>query len=240
MDKVVIRRLNTLQDFKNATDVQQLSWGMSDRDILPSHFMIAFQNAGEQWGAFCDNKMIGMALCYPINGKLFILHMMATIPEYRGKGVGKLLLNAVISSLKERNQTALYWTYDPLDPVNAGFYHNHFGAIGYQVKMDYYGRIASSHHASLPTHRLFCILPLVSSIEMVQTDKVTQLSVPITLEEAKKDPKFDVSISDNFFQALSDKINLGYVVSKINRANATIFLSQLSPEGSKFLKQLGL
>ena len=219
------RRLETREEYETALEVQKNVWGMEDIEILPVHFMIAYRDYGEQWGAFDYNKMVSILLSYPCGDSHYLMHMLGTIPEYRGKGIGEKLMKHVKQRLIERGQNFLVWTYDPLDFANAHLYHNKIGSIGYKVAFDYYGRLRSKHHGELPTHRLFCFWSL--SEKPKNGHEIKEVKIPASLEEMKKmsmELAFDNSAK--YFKQINDFIEKGYVVTGFNKEKKALILSQ--------------
>ena len=211
---ITYKRLETREEYEAAVAVQKSVWGMDNIEILPVHFMIAYREYGEQWGAFDNNKMVAILLSYPCEDSRYLMHMLGTIPEYRGKGIGEKLIQHVRQRLIERKQKFLMWTYDPLDFANAHLYHNKIGAVGYKVAFDHYGRLRSKHHGTLPTHRLFCCWTLGGKPEFGR--EITEVIIPAAVEN-----------STSYFKQINDFIEKGYVVTGFNKEKKSLVLSEL-------------
>lgn len=221
----IYKRLETREEYEMALEVQKSVWGMEDIETLPVHFMIAYREYGEQWGTFDNNKMVAVLLSYPCEDRRYLMHMLGTIPEYRGKGIGEKLMRQVKQRLIERKQEFLIWTYDPLDFANAHLYHNKIGAIGYKVAFDYYGRLHSKHHGALPTHRLFCLWSL--SVKNKIDQKVKEMAIPASLEDMRKmSSEQATESSTRYFKNINDLIEKGYVVTGFNRDNKSLIFNQ--------------
>ena len=220
---MIYKRLETKEEYEAALEVQKRVWSMDDIETLPVHFMIAYREYGEQWGTFDGDKLVAILLSYPSEEGSYLMHMLGTVPEYRGKGVGEKLMQHVRVRLMDRGQKFLTWTYDPLDFANAHLYHNKIGAVGHKVAFDYYGRLRSAHHGTIPTHRLFCRWSLNEKIEHGPEKK--EIIIPASLEEMKAmDTEKANEISNRFFKQISDLIEKGYVVVGFNRNNKTLVL----------------
>jgi predicted GNAT superfamily acetyltransferase len=225
-----VRKLSTIDDFEQALEVQRKTWNFEERDLLPTHFMIAFKEYGEQWGTFIDDTLISIALSYPVDGKgNYLLHMLGTIPEYRHLGIGSNLLSKLISIYKNNNAKKIFWTYDPFDFENSKLYLNKIGAIGTTALLNYYGRLHSEHHGQLPTHRLLCEVDFISfSFET----KEKNLLIPINEKKLRTiELQKAVVILDDWFNKLSSLISNGWVITNFD-------LSQDQETGNFTLKKI--
>jgi len=226
---ITVKRLSSLSDYETATRVQQLSWGFSDLEILPAHFMRAYESCGEQLAAFHGGEMVGLALAYPTDRPhSFLLHMMCTLPNYRNRGIGKELLARLDISLRDRGGKNLFWTYDPLVKANSQLYLNHFNAIGYEVQLDYYGRIHSTEHGSLPTHRLLCFKRLAEDL------KLSHAVVP------SESLVFEGRLQnrDHFFSDLQHQLRQGLVVTGSETRGGTTMSFTLSRASDALLDMI--
>ncbi|MDR3287287.1 MAG: GNAT family N-acetyltransferase [Prevotellaceae bacterium] len=208
----IIKKLSEIDDFEQAMDVQRKAWNIEDRDLLPSHFMIEFKEYGEQWGTFIGNKLIAIALAYPTNcNGIYLLQMLAALPEYRHLGVDSNLLNHLISILKDKNAKKIYWTYNPFDFANSHLYLTQIKAIGTTVLFNYYGILNSVQHGQFPTHRLLCEINF-KPINFWLKEKI--FSIPmnekkiLTLESAEAN-----KIVNDWFTELSKIISDDWVVT---------------------------
>ena len=214
MDKSFsIRKLLTTEDFEQAINVQKKVWLFEDRDILPTHFMIAYRDFGEQWGAFIDNKLIAIALSYPTNCcENYVLHMLGTLPEYQHLGIGGDLLRLLMSKLKDKNAKSLQWTYDPFDFVNSHLYLNKIKAEGIKVLFNYYGMLHSERHGILPTHRLLCELNFIDNNNFYSEEKL--LPIPMNERAIRQlDLREAIPILDEWFKQLSNMTSNNWIIT---------------------------
>jgi len=221
------RRLDSVEDFKKAEQAQKQVWSMSDIDVLPSHFMIAMAQHGEQWGAFDGDELVGIALSFPLSdGKGFVFHMGGVIPSHRNLGLGFKLFKYMMTSLEQRGFKYVNFTYDPLDPVNANLYHNKLNATGYKVIFNYYGELCSGHHSKLPSHRLLCKIELDETVQNKSTLSGTKkLKIISTLEELKTLPINDaIKISNEYFKNIDLCMQEGYVVTAFDKMPDGLYL----------------
>jgi predicted GNAT superfamily acetyltransferase len=126
--------------------------------LLPVRlFVVANKVGGQVFGAFDGERMIAFLLAIPgvKQGGMSYLHshMMGVLPEYRNKGVGRML------KLRQRQEALalgvplVEWTFDPLELKNAFFNIERLGAIVRRYVLNQYGTTTSRLHGGLPTDR---------------------------------------------------------------------------------------
>jgi predicted GNAT superfamily acetyltransferase len=81
-------------------------------------------------------------------------HLLAVLPEYQNRGVGRRLKLAQRDEALARGIDLVEWTFDPLQLKNAYFNIAKLGAIVRRYVPDLYGRTTSPLHGGLPTDRL--------------------------------------------------------------------------------------
>jgi predicted GNAT superfamily acetyltransferase len=139
-------------------NLQRQVWGYSEIDTVPSHiFVVARETGGQVFGAFCEGRIIGFALAFAgtDGGRVYLhSHMVAVLPEFQNRGVGRCLKLAQRDDAIARGIGLIVWTFDPLQAKNAHFNLGKLGAIVRRYVRNYYGRTSSSLHWGLPTDRL--------------------------------------------------------------------------------------
>ena len=80
--------------------------------------------------------------------------MLAVLPEYRNRGIGKMLKIAQREDALARGIDLIEWTFDPMEVKNAYFNIERLGAIVRRYTPDFYGSSTSPLHGTLPTDRL--------------------------------------------------------------------------------------
>jgi len=156
---IVIRDCASLEEFRECVAVQRAVWGFQDEDLIPTRFfVVAHKIEGQVIGAFeRAGKLVGFCLAVPaLRGSSLYLHshMLAVLPEYRGRGIGRRLKLAQRLKALESGIRRIEWTFDPLEIGNAHFNLERLGAIARRYVPNHYGISSSPLHRGLPTDRL--------------------------------------------------------------------------------------
>lgn len=199
-DGLIFRRCQDLPDIEQCVDLQQRVWGYADRDVTPSPvFIVAERTGGHVLGAFDHDQLVGfvLGLAAGKKGVLYIhSHFVAVLPEYRGRGVGRLLKLQQRDECLRQGIRLIEWTFDPLQMKNARLNITRLGAIVRRYLSDAYGITSSPVHGGLPTDRFVAEWhldsPRVLEILSGGVHKPGKESVLVTLpanigEYAKKD-----------------------------------------------------
>jgi predicted GNAT superfamily acetyltransferase len=109
-------------------------------------------------GAFDEeDRMVGFVYSVPGTWKGVPIqwsHMLAVDPEWRGQRLGLKLKLFQRDLLKERGVDAVYWTYDPLEALNANLNLCRLGARPVDYLLDVYGDGSTSTlHRAIGTDR---------------------------------------------------------------------------------------
>lgn len=157
-EKIEVRKIVSIPDMEACVQLQQAVWQFRDLDIVPRRmFAVANAIGGQVLGAWAADALIGYALAIPglRDGRpYFHSHMLAVAPEYRNRGVGKMLKLAQREDALARGIDLIEWTFDPLEVKNAFFNIEKLGAIVRRYTPDFYGASTSPLHGNLPTDRL--------------------------------------------------------------------------------------
>ncbi|MGB6112904.1 MAG: GNAT family N-acetyltransferase [Acidobacteriaceae bacterium] len=157
-EKIEVRKIVSIPDMEACVQLQQAVWQFRDLDIVPRRmFAVANAIGGQVLGAWAGEQLIGYALAIPglRDGRpYFHSHMLAVAPEFRNRGVGKMLKLAQREDALVRGIELIEWTFDPLEIKNAFFNIEKLGAIVRRYTPDFYGASTSPLHGNLPTDRL--------------------------------------------------------------------------------------
>ncbi|NOZ06611.1 MAG: hypothetical protein GXP41_09735 [Chloroflexi bacterium] len=123
---IIIRRLETAEEYKQTEDLQQAIWTTPDRlDVIPIHVQATVQrNGGLVLGAFApDGEMVGYLLGFlgqHTDGRIkHCSHQMGVLTAYRSHGVGTRLKLVQREEVLQQGFDLITWTYDPLEGPNA-------------------------------------------------------------------------------------------------------------------------
>jgi len=150
--EVEVRPCRTTTEWEKCADVQARVGGRSSEDLIPTHlFVLAAATGGQILGAFLDDRLIGYCLAFVAldRGNEPYLHsyMVAVLPEFRDRGVGRRLKLAQREDGIKRGFDHMEWTFDPLEIRNGYFYLVRLGAVARRYERDCYG-------TGMPTGRL--------------------------------------------------------------------------------------
>ncbi len=158
VEKIEVRKIVSIPEMEACVQLQQSVWQFRDLDIVPRRmFAVANAIGGQVMGAWAADKLVGYALAIPgLRDGLpyFHSHMLAVAPEYRNRGVGKMLKLAQREDALARGIELIEWTFDPSEIKNAFFNIEKLGAIVRRYTPDFYGASTSPLHGNLPTDRL--------------------------------------------------------------------------------------
>jgi predicted GNAT superfamily acetyltransferase len=238
-DKIEIRPLFTVDEFRRCVDLQVSVWGFDELDVMPLRFFVVASHIGGQViGAFTPQKeMIGF-LC-ALSGMKEELsyihsHMLAVLPEFRNQGVAKRLKLAQRDDALQRGFHLVEWTFDPLELKNAYFNIEKLGAIVRHYSPNHYGITSSRLQAGLPTDRLIAEWWLLSdrvkrtlgeitaNHETKPTEGQRRVEVPADVTEWKsKDVPRAEKVQSEIRERFLDHFNDDYSVTGFERGEET-------------------
>lgn len=156
-----IRQLETVEEYKEAEEIQRRAWGLSDLDIAPLHILLTIHKSGGlALGAF--DLQTGMLLGFLLgfygrdeNGHWkHCSHMMGVLPEARDRGIGQALKLEQCRLILADGLDLITWTFDPLEARNATLNFSKLGVISNHYIRNIYGDTLGELNAGLPTDRL--------------------------------------------------------------------------------------
>ena len=158
-DGILIRDCSSLEELRECVALQRAVWGFADADLIPTRFfVVARKIEGQVIGAFAPpGKLVGFCLAVPaLHGPRVYLHshMLAVLPEFRGRGLGCRLKLEQRRNALARGIRRIEWTFDPLEGWNAYLNLERLGAIARRYVSNHYGVSSSPLHRGLPTDRL--------------------------------------------------------------------------------------
>ncbi|MFW9906873.1 MAG: hypothetical protein ACFFFH_21390 [Candidatus Thorarchaeota archaeon] len=175
---IVIRKLKTVEEFKETIEIQKSAWGITDLEVDPHFLMTRVQKFGGLiHGLFIENKLVGFT--YGILGKwkneiFFFSYMAAVRSEYQGQGLGFLLKKAQRIDVIKMGYDIIRWNFDPLESLNAYFNFHRLGVVCSEYERNVYGMGESGLDKGLPTDRLLVTWNLTSERVIKRIEKKTR------------------------------------------------------------------
>ncbi|HEX6777489.1 MAG TPA: hypothetical protein VF099_04760 [Ktedonobacterales bacterium] len=156
-----IRQLETVEEYKEAEELQRRAWGLSDLDIAPLHILLTIHKSGGlALGAFDSQTgtLLGFLLGFYGRGETghwkHCSHMMGVLPEARDRGIGQALKLEQRRLILAGGLDLITWTFDPLEARNATLNFSKLGVISNHYIRNIYGDTLGELNAGLPTDRL--------------------------------------------------------------------------------------
>lgn len=153
-----IRPVRDLAAFDQVVRVQLAVWGPNE--ICPRNHLKAIDTSGGvTMGAFSGERLVGFALAWPgrdREGVYLYSHMLAVLPEARGKGLGAAIKWAQRAWALEAGMSRMAWTFDPFQFVNARLNLVCLGARAVAFMPDCYGAMEDGLNFGLPSDRFLC------------------------------------------------------------------------------------
>lgn len=200
-----IAPLTEISEFERCVEIQLAVWQYDLADLIPRRvFLLAQRIGGQVFGAFDDTQPTGPIVAFAMSlpgirdGQHYLhSHMLAVMPEYRDRGIGRLLKLAQRDEALSRGIELMEWTFDPLEIKNAHLNIARLGAICRRYAPDFYGTSSSPLQGGLPTDRLYAEWWLGSPrVKRILEDTATsppqpggiRITVPHDIQQWKEDP----------------------------------------------------
>jgi predicted GNAT superfamily acetyltransferase len=156
---VAVRAARSRADYDVCVGLQREVWGLSDLEITSAIQLIATVHAGGLLlvAEAAGEGIVGFSYGFAAwSDGVPHLHsdMLAVLPTWRGRGVGRRLKWAQREAALARGLDLVTWTFDPMRAKNAGLNLRQLGAIAREFLQDLYGRTSSALHHGLATDRL--------------------------------------------------------------------------------------
>ncbi len=164
-----ICRARGLEDYQACVRLQKEVWGFSEiEDIAASPLLLI----GNEYGGSVlvaetsEGRVIGFAFAMlgrkPGGGLIWWSHMTGVSRDFQGQGIGLRLKLAQREDALKNGVSEIWWTFDPLQAMNAHFNARKLGAIVSEYEENIYGYSSSPLHHGLPTDRLVAVWGLDS------------------------------------------------------------------------------
>lgn len=156
---ITLRLLKEAEPIRAVEQLQREVWGFEDVEVVPLHVLLtAARHGGILVGAYDDERLVGFSFGYrgsDVDGTpVLCSHLLAVVPEARGRGVGESLKWAQRDAARSAGLTRIVWTFDPLEHGNARLNLDRLGGVTDRYIVDLYGELRDELNAGLPTDRL--------------------------------------------------------------------------------------
>lgn len=140
MDAVVTYRAIRAEDITLIFEVRVATWhNTRGRDELTAmgitHDSVCELLTKSHRGWLCevDGQVVGFAMGNKENGEMWVI---AVLPEYEGRGIGRQLLRLVEEWLFSESWSVIWLTTDPDETVRAVGFYRHLGWIDWKLEPD--------------------------------------------------------------------------------------------------------
>ena len=208
ISEVIIRQLNTHEDYKACVALQKETWGGDFVECVPPAILMVSQKiGGVTAGAFDQTgKLFGFVfgMTGVKDGRL--VHwsdMLAVRPEARDLGLGQKLKLYQRELVREIGVEAIYWTYDPLVARNAHLNLNRLGVKVSEYVPDMYGEdMAGELNRGLGTDRF------IVEWDITKEDEAPDDSPKHAMEKFSNAPVVNTKAEENLSQPIITELPL--------------------------------
>jgi predicted GNAT superfamily acetyltransferase len=203
-----VRSISDIEHLRRAVELQQQIWGFADLELLPLRlFVVAQKIGGQVLGAFDGRRMAGFLVAIPgvkPGARAYLhSHMMGVLPEYRDRGVGRMLKLHQRDDALARGIDLVEWTFDPLELKNAFFNIERLGAVVRRYVLNQYGTTSSPLHGNLPTDR--CVAEWHLNRTRKPAAVQARIEVPVEIarlrhEDPERAREIQRRVSDSFVE----------------------------------------
>jgi predicted GNAT superfamily acetyltransferase len=186
---IMVRPLETPEEFRACHAVQKAAWNFSEQLIIPYTQLITLQaNGGVVLGAFGHGKLVGLVFGYLARqgtGPLYLFSQrLGVLPGYQGRGIGECLKWAQRTWALGQGLDRIVWTYEPLASPSARLNIAKLRGVARQYKRDMFGHDDAPAHNQLPTDRLLVEWELLSNrvLSSLASDGVSPTASALLLE----------------------------------------------------------
>lgn len=164
VDEFSIRKVTTMDEIHGIVNVQRNAWQMADLEVVATFEMKAVASFGTVLIAVDKtDKVIGFIYGFPYFPDKHYSHMMATLPEWQGKGVGFAMkkVHREIALESEVHINKIVWTVDPLLTNNSYLNFAKLGGVCSTYYPNYYGDPEEvGIYKGIPTDRFLLEWPI--------------------------------------------------------------------------------
>jgi predicted GNAT superfamily acetyltransferase len=205
---LLFRELVHLDELEPVDDIQRLTMGTSDYDLIPASELVVVPETGGYVLATFDPESGEMLAAGFSWGGFFarksrlVSDFLGVRKEARSFGIGEAMKRLQAALCVRDGFEEIVWTVDPLRAANARLNFAKLGAVCHHFERNRYGEsFGEAHYGGLPTDRLHLTWP-------IHTERVAQLllgraSIPSSIENETADDARFIPIPDDIDRVLA-------------------------------------
>lgn len=218
-----IRELHSVEDVHEAARVFDAVWP-GEQSSMPANLLRALAHSGNYVvGIFEGDQMVGAAAGFfgPPASRSMHSHATGVLPEYRGRGIGRLLKRHQREWAFSRDVGHITWTFDPLVARNAHFNLRVLGARATEYLVNQYGAMADDINRGDDTDRLLVSWALAEPPASTPSDDevVATVRIPSDIESLRRDApdeaaEWRIQVRESLLPYLQTGLRIGGFESK--------------------------
>jgi predicted GNAT superfamily acetyltransferase len=202
-DGIIIRRAESIADYRACQDVQRGAWGIEEENyIVPIATLVgANLHGGIVLGAFQpDGRAVGFSFGFlgRIEGRLCLYSQLTgVLPAFQSRGLGQALKLAQRDLARAEGLSKIAWAFDPLQAGNAFFNLERLGAYTRRYIENMYGPRTDALNSGVPTDRVIAEWDIDIDLDEIQPPCRSDVSSLPRLIEIAGDPDLLVPVRVN-------------------------------------------
>jgi predicted GNAT superfamily acetyltransferase len=194
---IQILPLDTVSEVHTASQVLADVWG-GDRGGMPPNLLRALAHAGNYAvGLYDEGRMVAASVAFfaaPAQRSMHS-HITGVLPEYQGRGLGRIIKNHQREWALARDVGHITWTFDPLVARNAHFNLSVLGARVTEYLVDHYGPMDDGVNRGDETDRIMVSWALASPpVATPSDDRVaTTVAIPHDIETLRRESPMEAA-----------------------------------------------
>jgi predicted GNAT superfamily acetyltransferase len=194
---IQILPLDTVPEVHTASQVLADVWG-GDRGGMPPNLLRALAHAGNYAvGLYDEGRMVAASVAFfaaPAQRSMHS-HITGVLPEYQGRGLGRIIKNHQREWALARDVGHITWTFDPLVARNAHFNLSVLGARVTEYLVDHYGPMDDGVNRGDETDRIMVSWALASPpVATPSEDRVaTTVAIPHDIETLRRESPMEAA-----------------------------------------------
>lgn len=194
---IQILPLDTVSEVHTASQVLADVWG-GDRGGMPPNLLRALAHAGNYAvGLYDEGRMVAASVAFfaaPAQRSMHS-HITGVLPEYQGRGLGRIIKNHQREWALARDVGHITWTFDPLVARNAHFNLSVLGARVTEYLVDHYGPMDDGVNRGDETDRIMVSWALASPPAATPSeDRVaTTVAIPHDIEALRRESPMEAA-----------------------------------------------